>query len=101
MIRTFGYLSESKDFDQFYEVEYEISTITQSFNEPNDGGLITHFKILNEDEEDVTNEFSLKELNRIERLAYDNFAEHDNKDSNLEDFYQEQFERSREEDGMY
>ena len=101
MIRTFAYLSESDDFDQFYEVDYEISTITQSYNEPNEGGLITHFEIKDEDGENVTNEFGLKELNKIERLCYANFAEHDNRDYNLEDYYQEQFERRREDDGMF
>ena len=99
MIRTFAYLSENLDFDQFYEVEYEISTITKSHNELDEGGDITHFVIKNEEGEDVTFEFGLKELNKIEKLCYEDFAEHDNRDYNLEDFYQEQFERSRE-DGV-
>lgn len=99
MIRTLDYLSETKDFDEVYQVEYEISTIVKSHNELDEGGDITHFAIKNEEKEDVTVEFGLKELNKIERLCYEDFAEHDSRDYNLEDFYQEQFERSRE-DGV-
>ena len=100
MIRTFGYLSESNDFDAFCTVEYEISTIVKSHHEPEEGGTITHFVIKDEDGLEITDEFSLKELNKIENLCYDDFEKHDNRNENLEDFYQEQYERSRE-DGMY